>query len=143
LLCFLELLVKAVFPHLERIFTLGMKTAKAETSTCTVVQNCGPATNAPAPGAPAICVSYLVKVLENKNVGQHTPPVALAGISAQLALLGDNTAALDPFMPTIKAYATAHGPQVDAIVDWHEGRSLKKLGARMEALEATVAALND
>jgi len=38
---------------------------------------------------------------------------------------------------------STHIQQVDPIVDWYEGRTLKKLDDRMDALEAKVAALND
>eukprot|EP00613_Pedinella_sp_CCMP2098_P013232 CAMPEP_0171759766 /NCGR_PEP_ID=MMETSP0991-20121206/47077_1 /TAXON_ID=483369 /ORGANISM="non described non described, Strain CCMP2098" /LENGTH=805 /DNA_ID=CAMNT_0012362743 /DNA_START=61 /DNA_END=2478 /DNA_ORIENTATION=- len=128
----------AVYPHLERIVPLGLKTANSDMMTCQVIQNCALATHQ------GWFDKVLSMPLEGPGcVGPHVPTSALAGVNTCLALVGSDTAVLEPHMKTFLQFKTSHAPQVDPIVDWYEGRSLKKLDDRMEALELKVAAMND
>jgi len=127
-----------VLPFMDRIYACGIALAHADTSLAMLIGNLGK-----APGASERVVVMLGTMLSEPTLGPHTPRIILDGISNQFDALGDNTKVLEPFMPQITALAGSAGIVVEKIIDWYEGRSLKKTDAKVDALEAKVNAMND
>lgn len=132
----------AVFPFVDRLFAKFMASPNADTMLAQCLSRCGNATE-PADAA-VVVLEKLCGMLYDSGLSAYAPPVVLSGVVNMTALIGDErTDLLAPHIAKIQEHEHSAAQIVEKIVDWFEGRSLKKVDERLAALEAKVAAMND
>ena len=85
-----------VLPHLDRIYKAFIKLPNADASLAMVVGACGK-----ADGAALKVTAMLGGMLSEPSLSQYTPPMVLSCLVTQTEALGDNYAAMDPFMEKV------------------------------------------
>jgi hypothetical protein len=94
---------EVVLPHLDRIYKAFIKVPNADTSLAMLVGACGK-----APGASARVTAVLGGMLFEAALAPHTLPVVLGCLVNQTQGLGENYAAMDPFMDKVTPSFAAH-----------------------------------
>jgi hypothetical protein len=136
----------AVFPYVDKLYQFALSTPNAGNTLASLLANCGKTSidNMKKKDSTMKITEMLCRMLSEDSFGEQVVPSVLNGIVNQFSLLGEeNTSVLTTHMDKIKSYSGKSGIIVEKIVDWYEGRSLKKTDERLDALETKVAAMNE
>jgi len=92
-----------VLPHLDRIYKAFIKVPNADSTLAMVVGACGK-----ADGASLKVTAMLGGMLSEPSLSQYAPPMVLSCLVNQTETLGDNYAAMDPYLEKVgEAYGSS------------------------------------